>query len=119
MAEILIIDDEETIVEILQDILTEEGHEVYPFSSSVQAVHYMKDLSPDVVITDIYMPDCDGFEVLMKLRKTCPTIKTIVISGGNPAMPNVTSMAEKLGAVASLKKPFSRDEVIATVNSVL
>jgi YesN/AraC family two-component response regulator len=71
-------------------------------------------------MTDIIMPDKDGLEVIMALKRVAPTIKIIAVSGeGRIDATSYLDLAVKLGASASLSKPFSGETLISTVNRVL
>jgi len=74
----------------------------------------------DVVITDIFMPGQDGIVTLREIRKKFPSLKVIVMSGGDSTgMLDLRKDAELLGAVKSLPKPFTTHEIVDVVRSVL
>jgi len=77
------------------------------------------DSSPDLVITDLVMPEMEGFEVLAHIRKRQPPVKIIAISGGgrHSAVDNLR-MAGHMGAKV-LSKPFSNDELMAAVSELV
>ena len=81
---ILIIDDDETLREMLREVLTRSGHHVLSAENGELGIKLIEIHSVDLVITDIYMPHTDGLEVTIKLRETHPEIKIIVISGNAP-----------------------------------
>ena len=73
---------------------------------------------PDLVITDIYMPDRGGLEVIIELRKKFPTIKIIAISG-NVSGKNALRVAETLGAQRTLRKPFPVPELVQAAEQLV
>jgi len=69
----------------------------------------------DLVITDLYMPGQDGIEILTQFRKVSPHVPMIAISGNS----DMLIVAQKLGAVATLKKPFAADQLLMAVKEAL
>ena len=72
----------------------------------------------DVIITDIYMPERDGLEVIQYARRLAPGVKVIAISGAAPEL-DMLAAARVLGATRTLKKPFSLDQLLETITDVL
>lgn len=121
MARILVIDDDGDVRETLTRLVEMDGHEATaPRSSDTTVATIMAGLY-DLVITDIIMPDIDGIEVLKLVREYKPACPILAISGGSPKLDsNVTlHMAGRLGADATLKKPFSRSELQAAIRGLL
>ena len=114
---ILIIDDDETLREMLREVLTRSGHHVLSAENGELGIKLIQIHSVDLVITDIYMPHTDGLEVTIKLRETHPEIKIIVITGNAPEF--YVDSAMMLGAHDSLKKPFQLLELESKINSLL
>ena len=74
----------------------------------------------DLILTDIFMPEKDGLEVIMELRESHPNVKVIAISGGGIQLQsNLLDLAEKLGAKSVLNKPCSPEELRTVVDEVL
>ncbi len=74
----------------------------------------------DLVITDLVMPEVEGFEVLAELRTKLPRVKIMVISGGVRSDPDTyLEMASRLGAAKVLAKPFSNQDLMLAVNELL
>jgi CheY-like chemotaxis protein len=73
-----------------------------------------------VVLTDLLMPKCDGFETIRDFRKQFPQVKIIAMSGGGQMEPVLyLEMAEQIGASFTLMKPFSIEELAAALNKAL
>jgi DNA-binding NtrC family response regulator len=120
VARVLIIDDEDYVRMTLSQALEDEGHTVLLASNGLDGLSVYAEGKPDLVITDVLMPDKEGLETIIELRKIEPDVKVIVISGGG-RVNNIDflDMAKKFGATATLKKPFAIDEFCRIVQSCL
>jgi len=120
MARILVIDDQEPIRRIVRRALEQAGHDVLDASDGEMGMEILVRHSADVVITDIFMPGQDGIVTLREIRKRFPTVKVIVMSGGDSTGTlDMRQDAEFLGAVKSLQKPFTTREIVESVQAVL
>ena len=120
MPRILVIDDEPLVRSTVVMILTREGFSVEEASDGAAGIAMCDKHLPDVVITDIFMPNRDGIEVVMELNRSCPRTKIIAMTGGGQTrMMEIASPAKLLGADHILHKPFERDSLLAAVNAVL
>ena len=120
MARILVIDDEAPIRRVARRVLEDEGHEVLEASDGEAGLQLLAQQRPDLVITDVFMPGQDGIVLLRRVRHEFPSIRVIVVSGGDATgRLNLREAAELLGAVTSLPKPFSPAELLRTVREVL
>jgi two-component system nitrogen regulation response regulator NtrX len=118
MAEtVLIVDDEPSIVQSLHGILSDEGFEVLSADGGRRALDIIKETIPDIVLLDIWMPDIDGIETLMKVRELYPGLPVIMISGHGTIETAVK--ATKLGAYDFIEKPLSLEKVLLTINNAL
>ncbi|MEO5347783.1 MAG: response regulator [Magnetococcus sp. YQC-9] len=121
MAKILIIDDDEPFRVHLGMLLRNAGHMVLEVECALNALDKIA-LDPfDLLITDIFMPRMDGFELLSALLRHHPRIRVIAMSGGGMSMsPNLAlSVAKKLGASDLISKPFQSAEVLGAIDRVL
>ncbi|MBF0163469.1 MAG: response regulator [Magnetococcales bacterium] len=121
MAKILIIDDDEPFRVHLGTLLRNAGHVVLEVECALNALDKIA-LDPfDLLITDIFMPRMDGFELLSALLRHHPRIRVIAMSGGGMTMsPNLAlSVAKKLGATDLISKPFQSGEVLQAVDRAL
>jgi CheY-like chemotaxis protein len=120
MARILLIDDDETLRTMLSLTLNHFGHTVIEARNGKEGLQLFARLQPELVITDIMMPEMEGFEVLMELRKAQPPVKIIAMSGGTRyGSAEYLRMAELMGAAKSLAKPFSNEALRALVDELL
>jgi DNA-binding response OmpR family regulator len=81
MARVLAIDDSPTVLEIVSERLTAAGHEVLQASDGKPGLTLFLRSSPDLVISDMVMPEMDGFEVLRAMRVAAPATPLILMSG--------------------------------------
>ena len=111
---ILVIDDDHLVRYTLSKILSSNGHQVTTASDGQRAMTVLRDELPDVVVTDIIMPEQEGIETIVKIRHDHPEIKIIAISGGG-RIRNVDflEMARSLGADEVIQKPFEAEELLS------
>ena len=114
---ILIVDDEESICQSLDGILTDEGYRVLTAGSGEDAVRIIGDELPDLVLLDIWLPGMDGIETLKIIKSENPQIPVIMMSGHGTIETAVK--ATKLGAFDFIEKPLSLDKVILLINHAL
>jgi CheY-like chemotaxis protein len=120
MARVLVIEDEEMVRCLLSRALAREGHEVLEARDGQEALQILRTTSADLVITDILMPERDGLEVIMALRRQSRALKVIAMSGGSHfGQMEPLEMAEPLGAFATLRKPFGMEVMLETVRRAL
>lgn len=117
---ILVVDDEPDIVTTLVQLLQREGHRVTFASDGKQAIACLGKVAFDVVITDMFMPEVDGAQLMMVIRRVQPNTAIVAMSGGGVYMSptEALAMARKLGAAAVLSKPFGREELLACLQSL-
>ncbi len=120
MAKILIADDDVEVREMICRMLSREGHEMISAGDGHEADAAFKREAPDLVITDIIMPEKEGLEMVWELKRDHPGCKIIAISGGGRADPaDYLNTALALGADRILAKPFERRELLAIVDELL
>ncbi|MBF0190195.1 MAG: response regulator [Magnetococcales bacterium] len=121
MARILIIDDDEPFRVHLGMLLRKAGHVVLEVECALHALDKIA-LDPfDLLMTDIFMPKMDGFELLTTLLRRHPNIRVIAMSGGGSGMTPALALnvARKLGAAEWISKPFQPGEVLRMVDRAL
>ncbi len=114
---VLLIDDEESIRKVLGFMLEEAGYQVETADSGSGGIEAAGRIKPDIVLTDIKMPDGDGISVLRAVRKLDPDIPVILLTAFGSVETAVEAM--KMGAADYLTKPISRDELKITVEKAL
>ncbi len=120
MARILIIDDDIQIREMLSQMLEKEGFEVAYAENGIKAERIYRKTSVDLVITDIIMPDKEGLETIVELRRDFPHIKIIAISGGGRIGPEpYLKIAKSMGAMFTFVKPIDRKELVDAIRKAL
>jgi DNA-binding response OmpR family regulator len=119
MPMILVIEDDIQLQKMIYQMLTSEGYDVQQALNGSEGISCYLKTPADLVITDIIMPEKTGLDIISELKRIYPEIKIIAMSGGGRADVKLLDMAQTLGAKGILRKPFSRAELIDTVNNVL
>src|SRR5882724_9977514 len=116
MARILVIDDDHAVRLTIQAILEREGHEITCASDGEQGLRAFTSISPQLVLTDIIMPNKEGLDTIMQIRARDTTTPIIAMSGGGRVgNADFLKMAARLGANEILAKPFERKDLTAAV----
>jgi CheY-like chemotaxis protein len=116
VARILVIDDEAIIRDLLRDILESDGHEIVEAENGHEGLERYDPESIDLVITDIMMPEKDGFETISELKIKKPDIKIIALTGyGLHNLP----VAFDLGASRVYEKPIKPQDLKQAVTDLL
>ena len=121
MARVLVVDDEEPIRVLVSKILIKDGHEVMEAENGQIACDLFRGSNIDLIITDLVMPEKNGIEMILELKKSNPGVKVIAISGGVgfSGYFDLLSVARLLGAKHIIKKPFTVDDIRKAVNDML
>jgi DNA-binding response OmpR family regulator len=118
MSAILIIEDTDTVRSMLRTMLEMAGYEVAEAPNGRVGIRSVYQSPPDLVITDIYMPDCDGFEVIQALRHAFPMVRIVAMTGHSGDV-DLLEVAIKLGAMDVLRKPFTMESLLGAVSHSL
>jgi CheY-like chemotaxis protein len=112
---LLVVDDEPAIRDLFQTLLSEEGYDVCVAKDGFDALAQMRGALPDLIVTDLKMPNMSGFELLSVVRRRFPQIPTIAISG------EFHPPVEPLGVLADafFPKPHTSEELFAKVGELL
>lgn len=113
---ILVVEDDPTLRLVLQDNLRSEGYDVDVAADGVSGVRNSQAITPDLIVLDLTLPDCDGFELLPVLRQR-GQIPVIVLTARIQQAEKVKGLA--LGADDYITKPFDPEELLARVRAVL
>jgi CheY-like chemotaxis protein len=120
MATILIIDDELFMLDFVRKILETAQHTVLVATSADSGIAAYSTQRPDLVITDLIMPEKDGLEAIQELRRINPAVRIVAISGGGRSgYTNALEAAKAFGARATVRKPFTPKVLLAAVTRVL
>jgi DNA-binding NtrC family response regulator len=120
MASILIIDDDEEILSFLKERLMYEGFNVLTAIDGEEGMNLFNDNQVDLVITDIIMPGKIGFDIIAEMKRICPDIKIIAISGmGLGMIETCLKTAKFAGAEYAFAKPFEISNLLTAVYKLL
>ncbi len=123
MAKILVVDDIKDMTEIIHYFLEEDGHEVVTTNSSQDAVVHLEKDNYQILITDLLMPEVNGFELMQNVQKSSSVSsspKIIAISGGVSGLGTETILnAASIKADTVMKKPFTKEDLINAVDNLL
>ena len=111
MTNVLVIDDESSILESLRILLRNEGFTPHVAQGGRQGLEQIEALSPDIVLTDVRMPNVDGIEVLSAVRRQDPAVPVILMTAQATLQSAVQAVNE--GAFYYIQKPFRNDDLVA------
>ncbi|MBE8221329.1 MAG: sigma-54-dependent Fis family transcriptional regulator [Bdellovibrionales bacterium] len=115
---ILVVDDEASIVQVLLDLLTDEGYETQSASSGEEALRMISSFQPDIILLDIWMPgSLDGLDVLKEIKSKLNLSEVIMMSGHGTIETAV--QATKVGAWGFLEKPLVFDKLHILIKQIL
>jgi DNA-binding response OmpR family regulator len=119
-AHILLVEDDAGLRRVLQIGLSRAGYDVLEARDGREAIRLWQAHGADLVVTDLYMPDKDGLEVIRQLRAQSPSTPIIAITDPRPrGRLDLSEGAELLGGIRTLAKPFSLDDMLAAVEATL
>lgn len=115
---VLVIDDDPAIAAMLARVLEDAGCRVTHVHGGAEALERLADeeFVPDIVVTDIAMPDVDGLALINAMRGRARPVPIIAMSGGSAIGFDVLGAARKLGAVAVIEKPFRRSQIVELID---
>jgi YesN/AraC family two-component response regulator len=120
MALIMIVDDDAHIQLALRQIVESAGHSAIEAGNGHDAIEMFEEYHPDLVITDIFMPQTDGIETIRAIRRSQPNAKIIAVSGGYVGSAwNYLASVMVLGADLALQKPFTVSQLISSIDLLL
>jgi CheY-like chemotaxis protein len=120
MARILLVDDDDLSRSTVHQMLERAGHQVTSTGNGREALEMCQEAAPDLVVTDLIMPETDGLELIQELRRIAPAVRVVAISGGGRVNANeYLTVARKFGAAAVLAKPFTTLELREAVGQAL
>jgi two-component system, OmpR family, response regulator ChvI len=116
MTTIAVVDDDHGVLDLIKDILEVEGFDVLPYHDGTRALDAFESSSPDLVITDIAMPEMDGIQLLRRLREKSDT-PVILLTGRTDESDEMAGL--RIGADDFIRKPFSPRVLVERVRTVL
>ncbi|HIJ94855.1 MAG TPA: response regulator [Desulfuromonadales bacterium] len=121
MARIVVIDDDSGICLLLQEYLTEQGYMVDTAENGKEGLKLVGLHHYDLVITDIVMPEMDGFEVITAIKKKSPHTGLIAMTGGSVKLHQdvLLTTAELMRADRVISKPINLKELMSAVTEIL
>jgi DNA-binding NtrC family response regulator len=117
---VLVVDDDSEVRHLLRIFLTRGGFEVVEAASVREALAVFDQRRPDVVITELFIPEADGFELIRCLHRQTPEVPVVVLSYGGRLQDDAALHASRLlGAAEALWKPASRAAILDAVRRAL
>jgi two-component system, chemotaxis family, chemotaxis protein CheY len=118
---ILVVDDDASLRDSIRALLESMGYVVSTVRNSCEAMIEIGAQRPDAILTDIYMPEGDGYELISTLRSFGENIPIVAMSGGpfQCGSNDYLGIAKRLGAVAAIAKPFRGAELIETIDRAI
>lgn len=118
MTVILLVEDDPLLGAMIREMLEMKDHRVTWLRSGVPVRRAVtQEPRPDLILTDIVMPDMDGLETIQFLRDTCPDIPLVAMSA--EAGSGYLTLAGRMGAQAVLQKPFTQEVLLETIEGLL
>ena len=119
MAHILVIDVEENVRLLVAAILEHQGHNVTQADNGKTGMAAFRHAAPDLVINDLVMPEQEGVETILQLRRENPSLPVIAMSGGVARSETYLDICRRLGVRATLSRPFGVKELLDAVKPSL
>ena len=116
--QVLVVDDEVGIRELLRDILQDEGYQVRLAENAAEAREWRQQARPDLVLLDIWMPDCDGISLLKEWGNGGLLTMPVVMMSGHGTIDTAVE-ATRIGAFDFLEKPIALQKLLKTVSAAL
>jgi CheY-like chemotaxis protein len=113
---VLIADDDKLILSSFRYVLVQRGYNVLVAADGIQAIRQLEEARVDIVFLDILMPQKEGLETLLELRRRFPSTPVYVMSGGGTrSKHDFLAVAEKFGATGILRKPITPADLIKLI----
>ena len=110
---VLVVDDIPDFVDMLAKILESNNYEVHTASNGRKALEIFKSINIDIILSDLRVPEGDGFELLKKLRELNPSLPIVILVTGDPEVSNQDLL--NLGAHSVFTKPFKSKDLLAAI----
>jgi CheY-like chemotaxis protein len=121
MKRILVIDDDMQLRQMLKQMLERQGYDVVEAQDGKEGLNLYRQAPTDLVITDIIMPEKEGVETIIELKRDFPDVKIIAISGGSRGIDSTNCLyyVKQFGADYIFAKPFDRKILLEAVQELL
>src|SRR5947209_8774332 len=120
MAKILVIDDDPVMLRVITLTLEATGHAVLTYQKARRGLDHVGREHPDLLITDIFMPEVDGLEIVRRAHALQPEMPILAMSGGSSLdQADYLEVAQTFGASSILAKPFRPAELVEMVSQLL
>jgi len=117
---ILIIEDDIQFRNFIEEVLDDEGYTIFTADDGQQGIDLVEEQEPDLILTDLLMPEKDGVRVISEVKCKFPQIPIIAMSGGQSVFsPVFLEAAATLGAMKTLNKPFKDEELLEAIKSCI
>jgi two-component system response regulator HydG len=115
---ILVADDDEHLCQNLMEILSQKGYRVSVALDSTSAIEKVKTCVFDIMLLDMKLPPLNGLEVYLEVRRLCPGIVVVIITGFLTEVEKMIEMTRKAGAYALLEKPINIDTLLSLLEEI-
>jgi len=120
MKKILIIDDEAPVRRVLKKLFERNNYDILEANNGNKGIKLFKEQHPDLIISDLIMPEKEGLETIQELKKLDPDAKIIAISGGGKGDADTyLDLASMVGAVRTFNKPVDNEILLSTIKELL
>lgn len=119
MKKIIVADDDEVLLKLICNYLGKSGYDATPAEDGSVALRMLQNIEFDLLITDIFMPNIEGMELIRRLRKLKPAMPIIAISGNRKLSDQYLDMSKKLGADIVVPKPIDFDSLLSAVGELI
>ena len=118
MARFVLVDDSKVARNFLREVLESVGYQVVgEGANGVEGLRLYEEHKPDIITLDMVMPVCTGMECLKLIKEKYPDAKVIMVT--SVSKESLMEEAKKLGAGATIVKPFVQQDILETVSAVL
>lgn len=111
---VLVVDDELVVAVTVAGMLEQYGFRVTVAHDGLEALEAERADPPDILVTDLRMPNLDGNGLVTRIRASCPDLPVVVMTGYSNAIPS-----EEVGRLTILRKPFRMEQLLSAVQNVL
>jgi CheY-like chemotaxis protein len=115
--QVLVVDDENLIADSVATILNRNGYDAVARYGALEAIHYVREWGPDIVIADVILPDLDGVRLAMAVRLLCPAVRIVLFSGNADTAPLVDLASNDGVSFELLAKPVHPAQLLKALKA--